>query len=84
MHDCWTGLKTYTLFIHDDRYSVPSLDAVGAVDDEAAAAVALARLGASHHYHAVEVWDGDRLVAQLEEARSVSNVKPPRPQPGVG
>jgi hypothetical protein len=83
MADCWTSLKTYTLFIHDDRYSVPSLDAVGAADDEAAAAVALARLGASHHYFAIEVWDGDRQIAQID-ARSVSNVKPPGAQPGVG
>ena len=84
MADYWTSVKTYTLFIHDDRYSVPSLDAVGAVDDEAARAAALARMGASPHYYAVEVWDGDRRIAQVEEARSVSNVKPPHAEPGVG
>jgi hypothetical protein len=67
MADYWTTVKTYTLFIHDDRYSVPSLDAVDAADDKQAETAARARLGASPHYHAVEVWDGERLVAKLGE-----------------
>jgi hypothetical protein len=82
MADDRTRLKTYTLFIHDDRYSVPSLDAIGAVDDGAAEAIARVRLGASGHYHAVEVWDGERAVVQIE-APSVSSVKRPCAEPGV-
>ena len=58
--------KLYTLYIDDDRYSVPSLDAVDAEDDEAASAAAQLRLALSPHYRAIEVWDGDRCVTRLQ------------------
>ena len=58
--------KIYTLFIDDDRYSVPSLDAVGADDDDAATAFARSRLTLSPHYSAIEVWEGERQVARIQ------------------
>jgi len=60
--------KIYTLFIDDDRYSVPSLDAVGADDDDAATAFARDRLALSPHYSAIEVWEGERQVARIQVA----------------
>jgi hypothetical protein len=61
-------LKLYTLYIHDDRYSVPSLDALSAVDDGAAEGLARARLDGSTHYTAIEVWEEDRQVARVDRA----------------
>jgi hypothetical protein len=62
------ALKIYTLYIHDDRYSVPSLDAVSVSDDELAQEAARARLNASPHYHAIEIWEDDRFVGKIERA----------------
>jgi hypothetical protein len=59
--------RSYTLYIQDDRYSVPSLDAVGAENDAVAEAAARARLSGSPHYRAIEVWDGDRCVVKIEQ-----------------
>ena len=55
-------MKTYFLYVNDDRYSVPSLDSILAPDDARARDAAKAKLAASPHYGAVEVWDDDRLV----------------------
>jgi hypothetical protein len=61
-------LKTYTLYIHDDRYSVPSLDAVTVSGDARAREIAQGRLAASPHYRAVEIWEDDRFVGKVERA----------------
>jgi hypothetical protein len=61
-------LKTYTLYIHDDRYSVPSLDAVTVRDDERACEVAANRLTVSPHYQLIEVWEDDRFVGKFDRA----------------
>ncbi|HEX4197741.1 MAG TPA: hypothetical protein VHZ26_09880 [Caulobacteraceae bacterium] len=60
----WRGveLKTYTLYIHDDRYSVPSLDAVTVRDDQRALEVGRNRLTVSPHYRLIEVWEDDRFI----------------------
>lgn len=60
-------LQTYVLYIHDNRYSVPTLDSITVVDDGRARALAADRLASSAHYHAVELWEDDRLVAKLEK-----------------
>ena len=59
-------MKTYTLYIHDDRYSVPSLDAVTVRNDERACEVAQNRLAASAHYRLIEVWEDDRFIDKFE------------------
>ncbi|HLK26369.1 MAG TPA: hypothetical protein VKT30_17060 [Caulobacteraceae bacterium] len=74
--------KIYTLYIDDDRYSVPSLDAIDAGDDDAATELARARLASSPHYLAIELWDGERQIARLESpARRVSALKTGRIEP---
>lgn len=59
-------MPIYTLFIHDDRYSVPSLDAVTAADDRSVRTIATARLDGSTHYQAIEIWDDEREVGRIE------------------
>jgi len=60
-------LKTYTLYVHDGRYTVPTLLTIDARDDDGACAHAEQHLNISVHYRAVEVWDDERLVARVEE-----------------
>ncbi len=60
-------MKTYTLYVHDARYTVPTLLTVDARDDEGARAHAEHHLGTSPHYRAVEIWDDERLVARVGE-----------------
>ncbi len=59
-------VKVYTLYIDDDRYSVPSLDAVTSAGDDRACDAARARLATSDHYLGVEIWEDDRLVCKLQ------------------
>ena len=61
-------MNTYTLYIHDDRYSVPSLDAITVRDDERAREVAANRLTVSPHYHLIEVWEDDRFIDKFERS----------------
>ena len=64
-------MKIYVLYIHDDRYTVPTLDSIAANADERAVRLAVDRLASSPHYYAAELWEDDRLVKRLE--------KPPAP-----
>jgi hypothetical protein len=61
-------LKTYTLYIHDDRYSVPSLDAVTVRDDDRAREVGKNRLTVSADYRLIEVWEDDRFIDKFERS----------------
>ena len=58
-------MTTYTLYVHDGRYAVPTLLTIDSRDDESARAHALRHLESSPHYSAVEIWDDERKVAQL-------------------
>lgn len=66
-------VRTYLLYLHDDRHSVPNLDTIVVSDDERALEIAAARLASSPHYRSVEVWN---------EARLVCGIDRPRPFPG--
>ncbi|HEX4183847.1 MAG TPA: hypothetical protein VHY34_11380 [Caulobacteraceae bacterium] len=66
-------MRIYLLYVHDDRYSVPTLDTIIVRDDERAREIAVARLVGSPHYRCVEVWDESRLVCGIDR---------PRPSPG--
>ena len=55
-------VRTYILYVHDDRYSVPTLDTVIVRNDARAIEIADKRLASSAHYGAVEVWEDERLV----------------------
>ncbi len=58
-------MKTYLLYIHDDRYTVPTLDSIAVDGDERARELALERLASSPHYRAADLWEDDRLVEKL-------------------
>ncbi len=58
-------MTTYTLYVHDGRYVVPTLLTIEARDDEAARVEARRRLETSEHYSAVEIWDDERKVARV-------------------
>lgn len=69
----------YTLLIHDDRYTAPSLYLLTETDDAVALEAARTRLAESGHHRGFELWDGDRLVLRLgggDEAEV--------PAPGMG
>jgi len=61
-------VNTYMLYVHDDRYTVPTLDTVIVRDDDRAIEIAAQRLSSSPHYRAVEMWDDDRLVCQIDRS----------------
>ena len=58
-------VETYMLYMHDDRYSVPMLDAVIVRDDDHAIEIAAQRLYSSPHHRIAELWQDDRLVCRI-------------------
>jgi hypothetical protein len=60
-------LNIYVLYIHDDRYTVPTVDSLKAVDDESAKRALRQRLQTSPHYFAVALWHDDRFVERIEK-----------------
>lgn len=56
---------TFELFVHDDRYSVPTLHLVSVADEALARAAAEALLEASRHHLGVELWGGGEQLAAL-------------------
>ena len=63
-------MTTYTLYVHDGRYAVPTLLTIEARDDEAAGIHARQYLERSPHYSAVEIWDDERKVDELKLDRA--------------
>ncbi len=59
-------MRTYFLYMHDDRYSVPSLDALVVHNDQRASEIAAKRLTTSEHYLGVEIWQDERLVCRFD------------------
>jgi hypothetical protein len=57
-------MQTYSLYIEDDRYSVPTLLFVDAADDASALRTAREKLAKPHHM-AIEVREGDRVVERV-------------------
>ena len=58
-------MKIFTLYIEDDRYSVPTLLTVERRDDAQALDYASGLLTDARHYLSVETWDGDRQVGTV-------------------
>lgn len=57
------GILNFELYIDDDRYSVPTLHLIAALDEAMALEMARIRLEESDHHVGVELWrDGRRLV----------------------
>ena len=63
-------MNIYTIYIHDDRYSIPHLDGFNAENDIEANNIAEDRLKYSDHYSLIEVWEGDREVGQATRIAS--------------
>lgn len=58
-------MRTYTFYIWDARYSVPSLAFIDARADALVADLARRKLEESDHHLAVEVLDGDTLLLRI-------------------
>ena len=61
-------MRTFTLYLRDDRYAVPTLAFVHADDEGAALVLALKRLGESPHHTAIEVLEGDTPLFRVPRA----------------
>ena len=61
------GLKTYLLYIHDDRYATPTLDVIVVANDCRARELAAGRLATSHHYLKAEIWEDERRVGEIDK-----------------
>ncbi|HZK99381.1 MAG TPA: hypothetical protein VFC47_05740 [Caulobacteraceae bacterium] len=59
-------MKTYTLYIHDRRYSAPTMDFLTVAGDQRARELAVQRLASSPHYTRAELWEDERLVCELD------------------
>lgn len=58
-------MTAFEVFVHDDRYSVPTLHLISASDDFDAREAADALLRASPHHLGVELWRGGDQIAAL-------------------
>lgn len=58
-------MTAFEVFVHDDRYSVPTLQLISADDDFEAREAAKALLRASPHHLGVELWRGGDQIAAL-------------------
>jgi hypothetical protein len=58
-------VRTYALYIEDDRYSVPTLQFVTTNDDTAVRRIACEKLSEPHH-KAVEVLEGEQILVRIE------------------
>jgi hypothetical protein len=58
-------VRTFSFFIEDTRYAVPTLAIVTVSDAERALELARKRLEASPHHVAVEVHEGHELIARI-------------------
>ena len=54
-------MVTFTFYIRDDRYRVPTLDLVNASNEDAVRAIVAKRLFASDHHTAIDVYEGEIL-----------------------
>lgn len=54
-----------TLFIHDDRYTIPTVRLLEATDEETALDLALRALRETPHHRGVELWRDDERLAAL-------------------
>lgn len=60
-------MNVYTIYIEDDRYSVPNIDILIAPTDTDVRAMAVERLASSAHYLSISVWQDERFVCELPD-----------------
>ena len=63
-------MKTYLLYIHDERYATPTLDVIVVADDCRARELAAGRLASSRHYLKAELWEDERPVGEVDKPTS--------------
>lgn len=61
-------MRTYSYFIHDDRYSVPTLQFAVVPDEDRARELARLQLMSSPHYLSIEVHENGRAVFRQERS----------------
>ena len=59
-------MRTFTFFLTDQRYSVPTVAFITARDVEWAAELARKQLGESPHHLAVELRENDELIGRID------------------
>ena len=59
-------MRTFTFFLTDQRYSVPTVAFVTARDVERAGELARERLDESPHHLAIELFENDELVGRID------------------
>ena len=59
-------VRDFTMYVHDDRYSVPTLVMVAALNEARAKEFAQNKLDESPHHRAVEVTDDEWTLFRLE------------------
>jgi hypothetical protein len=57
---------TYTLFVIDDRYTIPNVALVAAADRRAIVAAARTRLMETPHHIAIEIFEDETMLAWLD------------------
>ena len=57
--------NTFELYVDDDRYAVPTLHLISALDEKAAVEVAWKVLSESLHHRGAELCQGDQRLAGL-------------------
>lgn len=63
-------MRTFSFYIHDRRYSVPTLQLVTVRDEDRARELALQRLEETDHHLAVEVVEGQTELFRLSREAS--------------
>lgn len=58
-------MRIFSFYIHDSRYSVPTLQIVSAADEAQARALAQVRLDEAMAHLAIEVMEDDRTLFEL-------------------
>ena len=59
-------MTTFSLFITDKRYAIPTVALIEAGDRTAAAMAAQTRLAESTHHEAIELYEDDRVFAFID------------------
>lgn len=57
------AVLAYELYVHDERYSVPTFHLLSSLFEDEARSMALACLAESPHHRRVELWCGKSLIA---------------------
>jgi hypothetical protein len=59
-------MRTFTLYVHDDRYSAPTLVSASASDSDRAREIATRELNESEHHFAVDVQEADQWLFRVK------------------